>query len=217
MLLFNKKVLFYLEISYSNADKNLNWITLVLLKPEEDAFTCNSFQHLFNLQHRSVLLFSLKGGTRNGKDCLDQCYINWLRYKYAWQYISSDPLIRLTLKNGIACGHARVTVFATTWKCCFFYTQWRKLTSGFMKQKGLKILHQNVRGLLCNLPLIQKFLYTHQNTDVFCCSEMHIKDYENIHDLYKVEGYDFVSRNRATGNGGGVGVYVKKTKRRLDY
>ena len=35
-----------------------------------------------------------------------------------------------------------------------------KLTSGFMKQKGLQILHQNVRGLLCNLPLLQKFLYT---------------------------------------------------------
>ena len=63
-----------------------------------------------------------------------------------------------------------------------------KLTSGFMKQKGLQILHQNVRGLLCNLPLLQKFLYTHRNTDIFCCSETLIKDDENIHDLYKVEG-----------------------------
>ena len=79
-----------------------------------------------------------------------------------------------------------------------------------MKQKGLKILHQNVRGLLCNLQLLQKFLYTHQNTDIFCCSETHIKDNENIHDLYKVEGYDFVSRNRTTGKGGELESTLKR-------
>ena len=94
-----------------------------------------------------------------------------------------------------------------------------KLANGFMKQKGLKILHQNVRGLLCNLPLIQKLLHTHHQTDIFCCSETHIKENEDINNLYTIEGYDFVSRNRTNGSGGGVGIYVKNQlqwKRRGD-
>ena len=94
-----------------------------------------------------------------------------------------------------------------------------KLADGFMNKKGLKILHQNVRGLLCNLPLIQKFLFTHHQTDIFCCSETHIKEYENIKNLYTIEGYEFVSRNRTNGSGGGVGIYIKNQlewKRRDD-
>ena len=60
-----------------------------------------------------------------------------------------------------------------------------------MNKKGLKILHQNVRGFFCNLLLLQKFMFTHNQIDIFCCTETHIKEHENIENLYDIDEYNF--------------------------
>jgi len=39
-------------------------------------------------------------------------------------------------------------------------------------------------------------------------SETHVKESENIDDIYKISGYNFESRKRSNGIGGGVAVYV---------
>ena len=83
----------------------------------------------------------------------------------------------------------------------------------------MKFLHLNIRGLLCNLPSLQYFFNTYKNIDIFAVSETHIdQDTSNL-TLYNITGYDFVSKNRQNGLGGGVGVYVKSDliwKRRSD-
>ena len=84
-----------------------------------------------------------------------------------------------------------------------------KLSNEFMNKKGLKILHQNVRGFFCNLLLLQKFMFTHNQIDIFCCTETHIKEHENIENLYDIDGYNFVMRNKTNCSGGGVGIYIK--------
>ena len=72
--------------------------------------------------------------------------------------------------------------------------------------------------MFCNLPLLQKFMFTHNQTDIFCCTETYIKEHENIENLYDIDGYNFVIRNRTNGSGG-VGIYIKNQlywKRRED-
>ena len=90
----------------------------------------------------------------------------------------------------------------------------------FFKSSGLKVLHLNVRGLLSNLHSIEHLLYTYKQTDIFACTETHIGQTSDNESLYKIQGYDFVARNRHNGSGGGVGVYVKtglEWKRRSDF
>ena len=86
-----------------------------------------------------------------------------------------------------------------------------KLSNEFMNKKGLKILHQNARGLFCNLPLLRKFLSTHNQIDIFYCTEAHIKEHENIENLYEIDGYNCVMRNRTNGSGGEVGIYIQNS------
>ena len=80
----------------------------------------------------------------------------------------------------------------------------------FLQKKGLKISHQNIRGLLGNFCALEEFVSSHENIDVLTLSETHIASNESNENLYKLSGYNFESRPRNSGKGGGVGVYVKE-------
>lgn len=77
-----------------------------------------------------------------------------------------------------------------------------------LKRKGLNVLHQNIRGLLVNFSGLQALFSSHPNIDVFTLSETHISTAEDVDQLYDIPGYNFEKRNRNTGKGGGVAVYI---------
>jgi len=77
-----------------------------------------------------------------------------------------------------------------------------------LQTKGLSVLHQNIRGLLTNFCSIQDLLSSYQSIDILTLSETHITQSENIDKLYEVSGFNFEKRNRVTGRGGGVAVYI---------
>ena len=79
----------------------------------------------------------------------------------------------------------------------------------FLRQKGISLLHQNVRGLLHNFTAIEELLYTNKDIDILTLSETHICAAEDNDKLYHVQGYNFEKRNRLNGKGGGVALYVK--------
>ena len=80
----------------------------------------------------------------------------------------------------------------------------------FLRQKGISLLHQNVRGLLHNFTAIEELLYTNKDIDILTLSETHICATEDNDKLYHhVQGYNFEKRNRLNGKGGGVALYVK--------
>ena len=90
-----------------------------------------------------------------------------------------------------------------------------KLSDGFFNTKGLKLFHQNVRGLLSKFNFIEKLLYTHKVIDILGVTETHVDedidetDEEIIKLLFEITDYKFVFNNRSTGQVGGVGVYIK--------
>ena len=88
----------------------------------------------------------------------------------------------------------------------------------FIEKKGLKIFHQNVRGLFTNFTFLQKLFKECKNIYILSLSETHINGYNNNNELYQIHGYDFVQRNRKHGKGGGVAVYLKDIQwnRRFD-
>ena len=88
----------------------------------------------------------------------------------------------------------------------------------FLKPRGLKIFHQNVRGLFSNLNLLKKFLFKHGEIDLLGVTETHISKEDN-NSLFEIDDYIFISEPRTTGKGGGVGVFLRKGlkyKRRYD-
>ena len=89
----------------------------------------------------------------------------------------------------------------------------------FTKKRGLKLFHQNVRGILTNFIHIEHLLDQCKNIDILSLSETHIKTYSSNDNLYKIQGYQFIQRSRDKGNGSGVAFYLKenlKWDRRLD-
>ena len=79
----------------------------------------------------------------------------------------------------------------------------------FTNTKGMKVLHQNIRGLHQNLSNLAQ-IFESGNIDIFTLSETHVvqDSYMDVDDLYTIPGYTFVKRNRATGKGGGVAIYI---------
>ena len=79
-----------------------------------------------------------------------------------------------------------------------------------LKQRGLAIFHQNVRGLFSNINLISELLQSFNGIDKLTLSETHIqKDSENDNGaLYDIPGYSFESRSQNSGKGGCVGVFI---------
>ena len=82
--------------------------------------------------------------------------------------------------------------------------------SCFAKSKGLKIMHQNIRGLWNQKDNLEVILNQYKSFDIFTLSETHIAQNHPLdnNDLYNLDGYKFVKRNRSTGEGGGVAIYV---------
>ena len=78
-----------------------------------------------------------------------------------------------------------------------------------LQERGINILHQNIRGLLSSFANICKLINTHRYIDILTLSETHICDEENIDKLYEIPGYKFINRHRTDSRGGGVAIYVK--------
>ena len=85
-----------------------------------------------------------------------------------------------------------------------------KENSKFFQSKGMKILHQNIRGLLSNLSALQEFFDRHKNIDIMTLSETHINTDTACISLYNIPGYTFIKRDRQQGKGGGVAMYIKE-------
>ena len=88
-----------------------------------------------------------------------------------------------------------------------------------LQQRGINILHQNIRGLLSSFANVCKLIDIHRYIDILTLSETHICDEENIDELYEIPGYKFINRHRTDGKGGGVAICVKdsiKFERRFD-
>ena len=71
--------------------------------------------------------------------------------------------------------------------------------SALLKERGMKIFHQNVRGLL-----LHNF---GKGIDILTISETHVCA-EDAEPLFDIPGYDFVCKARLTGKGEGVAAYV---------
>ena len=82
-----------------------------------------------------------------------------------------------------------------------------------LRNRGLSILHQNVRGLSSNFDLISEIL-ENNNIDILTLSETHIKPSDDISEFNNIPGYNFRSSERKTGDGGGVGIYLSD---RIDF
>lgn len=86
------------------------------------------------------------------------------------------------------------------------------------KHRGLKVFHQNIRGLYKNMANLSTFLHTHKNTHIFSLSETHINNATPSQHI-DISGYRFVNKNRDVGSHGGVAAYIKDGipfKRRTD-
>ena len=89
--------------------------------------------------------------------------------------------------------------------------------SELVSKKGLKILHQNIRGLLANKSAICHILDGFRNIHIFSVSETHLS-LDNEAEA-QIEDYTFIAKSRASGQGGGVGVYISSSvpfQRRTD-
>ena len=86
-----------------------------------------------------------------------------------------------------------------------------------ISKKGLKILHQNIRGLLANKSIICQILAGFRNIYIFSVSETHLSPEREAE--AQIEGYTFIAKSRASSQGGGVGVHISSSipfQRRLD-
>ena len=92
--------------------------------------------------------------------------------------------------------------------------------SNLLRNKGIKMLHQNIRGLFNKIPDIQIILYEF-NLHVLKLSETQINsnNYNDEDSLYDIPGYDFIKKNRIKGPDGGVAMFISNTlkwQRRYD-
>ena len=78
------------------------------------------------------------------------------------------------------------------------------------RMRGIKIIHQNIRGLLGNFGNLCATLGRYKNIDIITLSETHIShnDSEEIANLFNIPGYAFLNKPRVNGSGGGVAMYV---------
>ena len=82
-------------------------------------------------------------------------------------------------------------------------------SQAFSSTRGIKILHQNIRGLFGKRDILST-IFDSGNIDIFTLSETHIREgsHLDVHDLYSVPGYHFVKKNRRNGPGGGTAMYI---------
>ena len=83
--------------------------------------------------------------------------------------------------------------------------------------KGIKIVHQNIRGLLGKKDLLADILC--KNPVNICCITETLTSAATETSFYEIPGYSFEHKCRQTGTGGGVGIFIKSemiSKRRYD-
>ena len=78
----------------------------------------------------------------------------------------------------------------------------------FLKQRGIKFVHQNICGLLNKIHQLETFVSdTLSKINTISLSETHINGPTDNNKLYKLSGYTFI-KNRKNGLGGGVGIFL---------
>ena len=82
-----------------------------------------------------------------------------------------------------------------------------------LRQRGINILHQNIRNLLSSFTNICKLINTHRNIKILTLSETHICNEKNIYKLFKIPGFKLINKYHKEGRGGGVAIYVKESKK----
>ena len=88
----------------------------------------------------------------------------------------------------------------------------------FLSKKGIKIIHQNIRGLTYNFNMLQEFLASHDHIDIVPLSETHLTE-NSLISLCEIDCYKMIRRNRTVGKGGVVAMYLIDNitfKRRYD-
>ena len=87
-----------------------------------------------------------------------------------------------------------------------------------LQERGMKVFHQNVRGLSLNSEHVLRLLQSSKGMDVLSLSETHLCN-QDTESLFYVPGYEFINKPRQTGKGGGVAMYISNNvvwKRRED-
>ena len=74
--------------------------------------------------------------------------------------------------------------------------------TNLMNMKGIKIFHQNIRGLLSNLANLTAVFEKYKNIDILTLSETHITSgsFSDKDELYNIPGYKFEKLNRKKAN-----------------
>ena len=75
-----------------------------------------------------------------------------------------------------------------------------------LSNRGLKVLHQNIRGLLCYKHFVSELLDDFRNIHLFALSETHTTPDDNPQ--LQIPGYKCEPKHRETGQGGGVAIYI---------
>ena len=75
--------------------------------------------------------------------------------------------------------------------------------------RGLKIFHQNMRGLLLKKNGVEEFLSSFPKIDMLGLSDTHLNGSISEEEL-KINGFQYVRKDRTLGPTGGVGVYIKQ-------
>ena len=91
----------------------------------------------------------------------------------------------------------------------------QKNLTDISKLRGIKLIHQNIRGLL-NKKDILETLFTNEKF-IITLSEMHIA-YVNS-ELFQILGFKFVHKNQIAREGGGIAMYLSndlKLKQQTD-
>ena len=105
------------------------------------------------------------------------------------------------------CSTCALSTQSTTEPCINGDSIYERLKE-FAKMRGLKIIHQNINGLIRKLGMVDILLKeTDRAIDIFAITETHlsrdIKDGE-----LNLDNYTFVRKDHETGIGGGVGCFI---------
>lgn len=73
--------------------------------------------------------------------------------------------------------------------------------SELLSMRGLKLLHQNIRGLLANKESVNQILLDFKNVHLFPLSETHL--HANEEAQAQIDGFTFIGKPRSSGRGGG--------------
>ena len=85
--------------------------------------------------------------------------------------------------------------------------------NSLLQKRGLKILHQNAKGLSTNMAYVSEIFKSFRGIDIVGISETHVnhKRDEMPPSLFDIPGYSFVSRPLPDGKGGGVAAYISES------